>query len=87
MIADKLETLTRIQVEAIKNIKIDKVTVWDAGKNADGRTGTADFLSGMLRSVPPMGELFEQAGLQLPELLAKKQEEPAAAPAAPAPEA
>ncbi len=87
MIADKLETLTRIQVEAIKNIKIDKVTVWDAGKNAEGRTGTADFLSGMLRSVPPMGELFEQAGLQLPELLAKKQEEPAAAPDAPAPEA
>lgn len=31
MIADKLEELTRIQVEAIKNIKIDKVTVWDAG--------------------------------------------------------
>ena len=29
LIADKLEELMRIQVDAIKNIKIDKVTVWD----------------------------------------------------------
>jgi flotillin len=32
IIADKLEDLTRIQVEAINNIKIYKVTVWDGGK-------------------------------------------------------
>lgn len=31
MIADKLEELMKIQVEAVKNIKIDKVTVWDNG--------------------------------------------------------
>ncbi len=74
MIADKLEELTRIQVEAIKNIKIDKVTVWDSGKNSDGKTGTADFISGMMKAVPPMGELFEQAGMELPALLGKKRE-------------
>lgn len=32
LIADKLEDLMRIQVDAIKNIKIDKVTVWDSGQ-------------------------------------------------------
>ncbi len=72
MIADKLEELTRIQVEAIKNIRIDKVTVWDSGTNGEGKTSTAGFLSGLMRSVPPMGELFEQAGMELPSLLGSK---------------
>ncbi len=32
IVADKLQDLMQIQVEAIKNIKIDKVTVWDSMK-------------------------------------------------------
>ena len=75
LIADKLEELTRIQVEAIKNIKIDKVTVWDSGANKDGKTATADFLSGMMKSIPPMNELFEQAGMELPSFLGTKIED------------
>ena len=51
MIADKLEDLMRVQVDAIKNIKIDKVTVWDGGSNGNGKTSTANFLSGMKQSV------------------------------------
>ncbi len=70
IIADKLEDLTRIQVEAIKNIKIDKVTVWDSnGANDQGKTATANFLSGMMKSIPPMNELFQQAGMELPSYL------------------
>ena len=34
LIADKLEELMRIQVEAVKGIQIDKVTVWDNGGNS-----------------------------------------------------
>ncbi len=72
IIADKLEELTRIQVEAIKNIKIDKVTVWDSnGTNDQGKTSTANFLSGLMKSIPPMNELFQQAGMELPEFLGK----------------
>ena len=72
MIADKLEELTRIQVEAIKNIKIDKVTVWDGNGNSEnGKTATANFLSGMMKSIPPMNELFQQAGMELPDFLGK----------------
>ncbi|MCL2054349.1 MAG: SPFH domain-containing protein [Oscillospiraceae bacterium] len=75
IIADKLEVLTKIQVEAIKNIKIDKVTVWDSGANsADGKTATADFLSGMMKSVPPLNELFKQSGMELPQLLGRELE-------------
>ena len=72
LIADKLEELMRVQVEAIKGIKIDKVTVWDNGQNGDGKNATAGFISGMMKSVPPLEEVFALAGMQLPEILGKK---------------
>ena len=75
LIADKLEELMRVQVDAIKNIKIDKVTVWDGGQNADGKTSTANFISGMMKSVPPLDEVFSLAGMQLPTILGKKVDE------------
>lgn len=73
IIADKLEDIVRIQVEAIKNIKIDKVTVWDSngGAGKDGKTATANFLSGIMKSIPPMNEMFDMAGMELPEYLGK----------------
>ena len=73
MVADKLEELVRIQVEAVKNLKIDKVTVWDGG-GRDGTSSTANFLSGLMKSIPPMSELFNMAGMELPEYLAKTTE-------------
>ncbi|MBP1927410.1 flotillin [Sedimentibacter acidaminivorans] len=74
MLADKMENLVKIQVEAIKNIKIDKVTVWDGG-NKDGKTSTANFLSGMMKSIPPMQEMFNMAGMELPDYLGKEKTE------------
>ena len=71
LIADKLEDLMRIQVDAVKNIKIDTVTVWDNGQNKDGKNATAGFISGMMQSVPPLEEVFSLAGMQLPEILGK----------------
>ena len=68
IISDKLEELMRIQVDAIKNIKIDKVTVWDSGAS-DGKSSTANFISGMMKAVPPLGEVFKQAGMDLPTFL------------------
>ena len=73
MIADKIEQLVNIQVEAIKNLKIDKITVWENGKKENGKTATADFLSGMLSSLPPLTDLFNMAGLSLPEIVAAKE--------------
>lgn len=74
MIADKLDTLVATQVEAIKNIKFDKITVWDGMNGKDGAPTTANFLSGILKSVPPMNEMFDMAGLRLPEYLAKEKQ-------------
>ncbi|WP_350286473.1 SPFH domain-containing protein [uncultured Croceitalea sp.] len=73
LIADKLPELVEKQAEAIKNIKIDKVTVWDSGtKGEDGKNSTANFISGMYKSVPPLQEMFNMAGMQLPEYLKGK---------------
>lgn len=72
MITEKLENLVATQVEAIKNIKIDKITVWDSGNTENGNNSTANFVSGMLKSLPPITDLFNMAGLQLPELLKAK---------------
>lgn len=69
LIADKLPELVKMQSEAIKNIKIDKVTVWDGNGNGDGKTSTAGFLSGLYKSVPPLEDLFNMAGMQLPNYL------------------
>ena len=73
LLLEKLPELVRTQVEAIKGINIDKVTVWDnGGQSADGKGSTANFLSGLLKSVPPLSDLFEQAGMNLPEYLGKQ---------------
>ena len=77
MIADKLQDLMKIQVEAIKNIKIDKVTVWDS-MNGNGKgentPATANFLAGMVKAIPPINELFKQAGMEIPSYLGNDME-------------
>ena len=70
LIADKLPELVKTQVEAIKNIKIDKITVWENGsESADGSNSTAKFVSGLYKSVPPLNDLFNMAGMDLPGYL------------------
>ncbi|WP_234969249.1 flotillin family protein [Winogradskyella jejuensis] len=72
LIADKLPELVKTQAEAIKNIKIDKVTVWENGGGKDGQTSTSNFISGMYKAVPPLQEMFNMAGMDLPEYLKGK---------------
>jgi flotillin len=69
LLIEKLPELVRTQVEAVKNIKIDKITVWDSGNGADGNGSTANFVSGMMKTVPPLNDLFNMAGLNLPSYL------------------
>jgi len=70
LLIEKLPELVKTQVDAVKNIKIDKVTVWDSGANGDNGNGsTANFVSGLMKSVPPLNDLFNMAGLNLPSYL------------------
>ncbi|MEE1007047.1 MAG: SPFH domain-containing protein [Acutalibacteraceae bacterium] len=84
MIADKLEELVKIQVEAVKNLNIDKITVWDSmGGNGESST-TANFISGIMKSVPPLNETLKMAGIKMPEFLGteiKPESEPESVPA------
>lgn len=77
MIADKLPEIAQIQTEAIKNIKFDKITVWDTmgGGKANGSSTTANFLSGMMKTIPPMQDVFKMAGMELPNYLKGKVDE------------
>ena len=75
LLLEKLPDLVKTQVEAIKGIQIDKVTVWDNGGSGEGQTSTANFLSGLVKSIPPLNDLLDQAGLSLPEYLARKKEQ------------
>ena len=77
MISDKLPELVKTQVEAVKGINIDKVTVWDTGAGKDGKTATANFISGLMQSVPPLQDLFKMAGMNLPEYIKGKDAEAA----------
>jgi flotillin len=72
MIADKLPELVKTQVEAVKGINIDKVTVWDSGNGANGKTSTSNFISGLMKSIPPLEDLFKMAGMELPNYLKGK---------------
>ena len=77
LIADKLPELVKTQVEAVKGIKIDKVTVWDGnGDGKNGKTSTANFISGLMGSVPPLQDLFNMAGMNLPEYLKGQETKP-----------
>ncbi|MDR1002148.1 MAG: flotillin family protein [Oscillospiraceae bacterium] len=76
ILADKIEALLATQVEAIKNIKIDKITVLDSGSGSNGdKNATAGFISGMMKSIPPLNETLKMAGLKLPEILGTPIEE------------
>lgn len=70
LIADKLQELVKTQVEAIKNIKIDKITVWDGGAK-EGSSSTSNFMSSLYKAVPPLNEVFKMSGMKLPEYLGK----------------
>ncbi len=81
LLIEKLEEIVRLQTEAIKNIRIDKVTVWDGAGSANGKTSTANFLSGMMQSLPPIHDVAAMAGIDLPAYLgAVKNAETEAAP-------
>lgn len=68
LMVEKLEEIVKLQTEVIKNIKIDKVTVWDSGNGEKG-TSTANFMSGLIKTLPPLHDVAKLAGLNLPEYL------------------
>ncbi|MFO7610272.1 MAG: SPFH domain-containing protein [Candidatus Krumholzibacteriia bacterium] len=81
LITEQMPRLVEEQVKAISNLKIDQITVWEGGRKADGKTSTADFLSGMVGALPPLHELTKNVGINLPEYLGRVRETEQAPPA------
>lgn len=71
LLIEKLEKIVELQVEAIKNIKIDKITVWDSGNGGDASKGssTSNFISQFTKSLPALHDVASMAGLELPSYL------------------
>jgi flotillin len=71
LMLEHLDKLAETSAQAISNIKFDKVIVWENGSK-NGRSSTADFLSGMAKTLPPMMQVMRDiGGVELPESLIK----------------
>ncbi|MEM1282384.1 MAG: SPFH domain-containing protein [Chlamydiota bacterium] len=73
LMIEKLEEIVKLQTEAIKNLKIDKITVWDSGQGTNG-SSTANFVSSLVKSLPALHDVAQMAGMELPEYLGKIKE-------------
>ncbi len=71
LMIEKIEDIVAKQVEAIKNIKFDKITVWDGGAGSGNGSTTANFMKELIKALPAMHDLAGQAGIELPRILGK----------------
>ena len=71
LMIEKIESIVEKQVDAIKNIKFDKITVWDGGTGSANGSTTANFMKDLIKALPAMHDLAGQAGIELPQILGK----------------
>ena len=71
LMIEKIEKIVEKQVDAIKNIKFDKITVWDGGTGSSNGSTTANFMKDLIKALPAMHDLAGQAGIELTQILSK----------------
>jgi len=70
LMLEHFDNLVDASARAISNIKFDKVVVWDSNA-AGGTSSTANWLTNMARTLPPMMQVMKDiGGVELPETLA-----------------
>ena len=74
LMVEKIEDIVARQVEAISNMKIDKITVWDSAGGGEGGS-TANFVSSLIHSLPPVHDVAKMAGVELPDYLGSMKED------------
>ena len=75
LMVEKIENIVSKQVEAISNLKIDKITVWDSAGAGNGEGSTANFVSSLIHALPPVHDVAKMAGIDLPEYLGSMKDE------------
>lgn len=71
LMIEKLDSVVKAQAEMVKNVKIDKITVWDSGNNE-----TSNFMQQFGKMLPPLHEVARGAGLELPEFMGTTKADP-----------
>jgi flotillin len=75
LMVEKIENIVSRQVEAISNLKIDKITVWDSAGSGKGEGSTANFVSSLIHALPPVHDVAKMAGVDLPDYLGSLKDE------------
>ena len=75
LMVEKIEEMVSAQTEAIRNLKLDKITVWDSGNDKDGNSATSNFVSSLVQSLPPIHDVAKMSGVELPDYLGSMTEE------------
>ncbi len=68
LLIEKLTEVAGIQAQAIQDLPIEKIMVWDGGGSGDGLAGLGGRIMGVL---PPMQDLAKQVGIDLPDFLGR----------------
>ncbi|MFV0556080.1 MAG: flotillin family protein [Lactovum sp.] len=71
LMIEKLVEVTKVKSDALNNLNIDKITVWDnpGSGNTEGRSGLNGFVDNFMNSIPAMHEIANDAGIDLPKYL------------------
>ncbi len=69
LLIEKLTEVAGIQAQAIQDLPIEKIIVWDGGGN--GNSGLSGLGGRLMGALPPMHELAKQVGLDLPDFLGR----------------
>ncbi len=70
LLIEKLTEVAGVQAQAIQDLPIEKIIVWDGGGKG-GKGGLSGLGGRLLGALPPMHDLAKQVGLDLPEFLGK----------------
>ena len=69
LMIEKLQEIVETQAQALANLQIDKITVWDSGSGDGNGSGVKNFIKDFSTSLPPIHEIAAQAGIDLPQFL------------------
>jgi flotillin len=72
LVADQLPAMIDSQMKGISNLKIDKVIVWGGGGEG-AKGGISALLKDLITGLPPVTELAKAAGIDLPPVLGRVQ--------------
>ena len=72
LLIEKLTEVAHIQAQAIRDLPIEKVMIWDGG----GEGGLGNLGKRVMGAIPPMHDLAKMVGLELPDYLGSAKTKP-----------